>query len=411
MLYTVIDMVSRYSEIAEQKFRYWKNKPVMCLNKIIAHSTQINTENKSDTHIQTVLPHGYTWEKIDICDDKNMIKVSTFLTAHYKRGSDSEYTMIYTNNLIRWQMCNNGYFMTINYDDNIIGLIGYTYRTLQIYTDRITITEPLYMCSLPNYRNKGIARVLMDETIRQSNMMGINKGLFCNNQIVPTPIATIRQYSRPLNYKKLRANEFIEISGVDDNLAHDRTRVKLRPTDRYIVAEKTEKNIDIVHRLYTEYMKTFSLHLVMTRQEVSNYLFDTEYVKTILVLNDNKEIVDFISYNFYDIVNPNRENDNIIKTANILMYTSIATRVDVLFVNVLKHINMDNIHLLYINDMMHTNDAILSNLKLPNEDTDDEEENATYDLNIVKTAKKTFINLYNWQCEKFKQNMISWLIF
>ena len=112
-----------------------------------------------------------------------------------------------------------------------------------------------------------------------------------------------------------------------------------------------------------------------------------------------------------DILNPNKETDNIIKTANILMYSSIETRVDVLFVNVLKHINMDKIHLVYINDMMHANDAILSNVKLSNEDTDDEEENATYDFNIIKTSKKTFINLYNWQCGKFKQNMVSWLIF
>lgn len=405
-------MTTKYSEIQEHPFRYWKNKPVMGLSDIVGNSCQVKDETVFDKNNFTMLPNGYTWNKVDICDDKSMDNICSFLSTHYKRGTNSEYTIEYTNDMIRWQMCNNGFFMTVcDNKQNIVGLIGYTFRTIQIYTDRMTITEPLYMCCLPNYRNKGIARVLMDETIRQSKMVGINKGLFCNNQIVPTPIVTIRQYSRPINYKKLREHDFIDISGVDDELAHDRTRIKLRPTNRYIVAEKTEDNINLVYKLYNEYMQTFSLHLVMNKHELTNYLFDDKYVKTILVLDDNSKVVDFISYNFYNILNPNKTDDNIIKTANILMYTTLEIRVDVLFLNVLKHINMDNIHLLYINDMMHTNDAILSNLKLPNEDTDDEEENATYDLNIVKTAKKTFINLYNWKCNKFKQNMVSWLIF
>tara|TARA_B110000908_G_C10256667_1_gene456024 strand:- start:529 stop:1752 length:1224 start_codon:yes stop_codon:yes gene_type:complete len=407
-------MSTRYSDITDKKFGYWNNKPVMKLNDIVGRSSYLRNDAKLNTNTTqtTNLPTGYTWNKVDICDDKCMAYISLFLSEHYKRGTNSEYTITYTNDLIRWQMGNNGYFMTINDNqNNIVGLIGYTYRTLQIYSDKITITEPLYMCCLPNYRHKGIARVLMDETIKQSKMMGINKGLFCNNQIVPTPVATIRQYSRPIDYKKLREHDFIEVSGVKDEIAHDRTRIKLRPTSRYIVAEKTEENINTVYRLYNEYMTTFNLHLVMTKQELVNYLFDEKYVKTILALNEENKVVDFISYNFYDILNPNKETDNIIKTANILMYSSIETRVDVLFVNVLKHINMDKIHLVYINDMMHANDAILSNVKLSNEDTDDEEENATYDFNIIKTSKKTFINLYNWQCGKFKQNMVSWLIF
>lgn len=404
-------MTTRYSEITEHKYNYWNSKPVMRLNDIVGRSAQVS-QIKTKTDLHTSLPSGYTWNKIDICDEKNMTDISLFLSQHYKRGTNSEYKVIYTNELIRWQMCNAGYFMTVNDSkDIIVGLIGYTHRTLQLYSDRMTITEPLYMCCLPNYRNKGIARVLMDETIRQSNMLGINKGLFCNNRIVPTPVVTIRQYSRPLNYKKLREHDFIEISGVDDTLAHDRTRIKLRPSSRYVVAEKTEDNINTVYRLYNEYINTFNLHLVMSKNELTNYLFNENYVKTILVLDEKNRIVDFISYNFYNILNPNKETDNIIKTANILMYSSLETRVDVLFINVLKHINMDKIHLLYINDMMHTNNAILSNLKLSTDDTDDEEENSTYDLNIVKTAKKTFINLYNWKCGKFKQNMVSWLIF
>lgn len=236
-------MVTRYNDISEQTYNYWKRKPVMKLTDITGQSCTITNDNKYDKNNLTVLPTGYTWEKIDICDDKNMSDVTEFLSNYYGRGSNSEYKIMYTNDMIRWQMCNSGYFMTVNDNqNNIVGLIGYTFRILQLYSDRLTITEPLYMCCLPEYRNKGIARVLMDETIRQSNMMGINRGLFCDNRIVPTPIVTIRQYSRPLNYKKLREQDFIDIAGVDEDLAHDRTRIKLRPTSKYIVAENRRKH-------------------------------------------------------------------------------------------------------------------------------------------------------------------------
>ena len=93
------------------------------------------------------------------------------------------------------------------------------------------------------------------------------------------------------------------------------------------------------------------------------------------------------------------------------MYSSNNVRVDILFINILKHLSYEKNHIVYIPDMMHSNDAILSKIKNVDEDTDDEEEHANYDLSIVKTAKKTFVNLFNWKCEKLKQNMISWLLF
>jgi hypothetical protein len=128
-----------------------------------------------------------------------------------------------------------------------------------------------------------------------------------------------------------------------------------------------------------------------------------------------KSPVDFVTYNFYDIDNKenkeNKEGDNIIKVANLLMYSSNEVRPDLIFINILKQISFDKIHIVYMMDMMHSNEFILSNVKNADEDTDDDEEHATYDMNILKTGKKLFINLFNWRCETFKQNMISWLTF
>jgi hypothetical protein len=311
-------------------------------------------------------------------------------------------------------MCHKGYFLIIkNVLHNIVGVIGFTHRTLQLEEDVHIVTEPMYMCCEKKYRGTGIANVLMDEIVRQSLLTGITKGIFCTNRIVSKPIATVRQYSRPLNYKFLREHDFVAVEGIDDDTVHNKTKIHLKPNRRYVIAKKTQENIDIVHRLYERYMTTFNLHVVLTKSDVENYMFDTRYVRTLIVMNEANQPVDFVTYNFYDIINTNKKNttDNIIKVANILMYSSLDVTTEILMTNTLKQISYDKIHIVYINDMMHSNEAILSNVKNADEDTDEEEESATYDMNIIKTGKKIFINLYNIAHEGFKQNMISWLMF
>jgi len=411
-------MSKSYEEANKQKPRYWKNKPVMKLDEKIYTSEQISGDENLSRFKKnefTQLPIGYTWNKIDVCDDLEMVNVCEFLSEHYKRGSESIYIIKYDTERIQWEMSNTGYFLTICFENKIIGLIGFTYRTVQIHADRHTMTEPMYMCCEKKYRGKGIAKVLMDETIRQSLLTGINKGVFCDNRIVPKPIVTLRQYSRSLNYKKLRENEFVEIHGIDDDVVHNKTKINLKPNKRYVVATNTEENINLVYDLYRQYMKTFSFHMVLTKKDIENYMFNEKYVKTVLVMSDDDSVktpVDFITYNFYDIINiNNKDGDNIIKTANLLMYSSNEIRPDLIFINILKQMSFDKIHNVFVMDMMHNNEFILSNVKNADEDTDDEEENSTYDMNIGKTGKKLFINLFNWKCGTFKQNMISWLTF
>lgn len=419
-----------YKDGLEHNYDYWKHKPVMTLTDKYNNSSnygEIVTNIKSSNN-PTNLPGGFRWTKINInsiqddndFDDNNqfdMIAISHFLTKHYRRGTNSDYTMTYDPEYLKWQFNNTGHFMVIlDRTDNIAAVIGYTVRRVMIHDKNVTMTEPLYMCCDPKYKNKGISKVLIDETIRQSAIEGYKYGIFCDNVIVPSPVATIRCYSRPLNYKKLKSHEFITISNVDDNLAHDKTRIKLKPNKNYVTADKTESNISIVHNLYNEYMKSFNIHMIMTANDIENYFFNDKYVKTMIVMDDKNVPIDFISYNYYDIyhldeMNKSENVTNTIRAANILMYSSINVRSDVLFINAFKQMSWDKCDIVYINDMMHSNEAILSNVKNADEDTDDEEENACYDMNIVRVHKKTYINLFNWKCNRLRQNMISWLLY
>ncbi|VBB17873.1 glycylpeptide N-tetradecanoyltransferase 1 [Yasminevirus sp. GU-2018] len=411
-------MSRSYIEAKTHQSKYWKGKPVM---KLSDRATTVR-EIKKDTDMEkfkrpteTNLPTGYTWGVIDVCDSEKMQVVCDLLNQHYRRGSESEYIVKYDPDRISWEMCHKGYFLTVNdQSGNPVGVIGFTYRTLQLEEQRYSVVEPMYMCCEKKYRGTGIAKVLMDETVRRSTLTGINKGVFCTNVIVSKPIATIRQYSRPLNYKKLREHDFIDIAGVDDDDAHAKTKINLKPNKKYVVAKKTDENVNIVYDLYKKFMSTFNVSAVLTKIEVENYMFDEKYVKTLLVYDEEGDKpVDFITYNFYDIIDTNKTagEDNVIKVANILMYSSNCVRPDLLMINVLKQISYDKIHIVYLNDMMHSNEAILSNVKNGDEDTDDDERGAAYDMNLIRTRRKTFLNLFNIESGVYKQTMVSWLIF
>ncbi len=414
-------MSKTYTEAKTHESKYWKKKPVQKLDEKVYVSQQICQKEvltKKYNNACSVLPCGYVWGNIELNDQDKMEHVSTFLTLHYKRGTDSSYIVKYNPDMLRWEMNSNGslpkgHFVTVCEKEtkNIVGLIGIVYRTAQLCSDVVTITEPMYLCCDEKYKKTGIANILMDEATKCSLSNGIDKGLFCTNYIVSKPIATLRQYARSINYKKLKENDFVEIAGVNDDDVHNKLRINLNPNKKYLYAEDNEANIDIVHRLYTQFMESFNIHVVMNKQEIKNYFFNNNFVKTYFVLNDNLDPVDFIAYNFYEIYNTKKLEDNIMKMANILMYTSNEVRSDLLFINILKQLAADKMHNVFITDMMHSNEFILSSVKNADYDTDDEEENAVYDFSISKTGKKYFINLFNWKMEDLSQNMVSWLIF
>ena len=368
-------MAQRYDVALQRSSTYWHNKPVMGLGdksfnvKPICDNDVMHTLYNSNT----TLPDGYTWNKTEL---KDTTAICEFLNIHYKQYQNG-FMYSFTVDRLKWEMY-DGYFLSIcDPNNNIIGVVGIVNRTIQIIDYTYKIVEPVYMCCMEEYKKTGIAEVLMDEVARLTINNNIMYGAFVNNRIVSKPITTIRQYKRPLNYKKLRENNFIEELDRDENLVHTKLKIFLKPNKTYVHAY-SEEHINIVYDLYNQYINTFHIHIKLSLDEIKNYMFNTNFTKTYIVYN-NETPVDFITYNFYDIINTN----NIIKAANILMYSSNSVTVELLFINILKQLSFDKIDIVYVNDIMHNNEAILSNVINNNEDSD--EENAVYDMNMIKT--------------------------
>jgi len=396
-------MIKTFKNAQNITNKFWNTKPVMKKNTNIFETKIIDTniEEKSE---QTKLPDGFVWEEISY---DNGSSVCDFINKYYKRGNNSNYVIMYDTERIKWETNNKGYFLVIKNNNEIIACVCVSFVSVMLNDKTYDMCNPQYLCCADDYKNHGITRVLVDEVARLTNN---NTGIFLSNTIIAQPISTIRYYTRPLNYKKLRENDFVEIGGMKDDEIHNKLRINLKPNKQYIKIEYNESMLELVYSMYCKYMTSFNVSMVLTKDELKNYLFNTKYVKTFLITSNNIP-VDFVSYNFYDITNTQKTENNIIKACNLLMYSSNVIAPEIMFMNIMKNMNADGHEIVFINDTMNNTDIILSSVKNANEDTEDEEENANYNLNIMKTSKKSFMYLYNLKNQLFKQNMVSWFLF
>lgn len=396
-----------YKSAKEKTHAYWKKNKVMKFDDRPTKSELVCPNVQAKFLSSCVLPTGYKWKQI-IINDNEMETVVNFINTYFY-DDNQQFRQQYTRESLHWQLGDDGKFLVVcDENDNICGTIGYTTKKVQIWESDVDATQAFFMTVKPEHRNKGLAKVLIDEVAHMSTMNKINIGVFCTNIIVPSPIVQLRHYARPLNYKYLHENKFILIDDIDQEFAHNRTKIKLKPDKNYIVANKTDENIQIVYDLYVRHMKSYNVHQIMTKNEVAHYFFDDRYVTTIIIYNNNAP-VDFVTYNHYDLIN--KENGNTIKCSNILMYSSIKTNEDIIIINVLKQISFDGYHVAFMSDMMGNSDVLLSSQKFADEDTDDEEQHSAFDLNFLKIGKKTMLNLFNWKCPLMKPTMVSWLLF
>jgi len=399
-------MIKTFKNAQNITNKFWNTKPVMKKNTNIFETKIIDTNIEKKTE-QTKLPDGFVWEEISY---DNGSSVCDFINKYYKRGNNSKYVIMYDTERIKWETNNKGYFLVIKNNNEIIACVCVSFVSVMLNDKTYDMCNPQYLCCADDWQNHGITRVLVDEVSRLANVNINNTGIFLSNTIIAQPISTIRYYTRPLNYKKLRENDFVEIGGMKDDEIHNKLRINLKPNKQYIKIEYNESMLELVYSMYCKYMTTFNVSMVLTKDELKNYLFNTKYVKTFLITSNNIP-VDFVSYNFYDITNTQKTENNIIKACNLLMYSSNVIAPEIMFMNIMKNMNADGHEIVFINDTMNNTDIILSSVKNANEDTEDEEENANYNLNIMKTSKKSFMYLYNLKNPLFKQNMVSWFLF
>lgn len=405
------NITKSYKHESGRRSVYWKNHPVMRFNERVNRETLISPkETLLERYVDNKLaklPDGFHWYETDTVDNRLTGPIIDFI----QKNDDSTFRQILDHHMILWKMGINGKFVSIVDDkQQICGTIGFNWGSIQLGEIDRLVCIPYYFVIDPSYRGSGMAKVLMDRVIANSFKFGIDAGCFATNRMVSAPIVQLRHYLRPLNYKYLVERKFIDIEDVDQEIAHNRTKIRLKPNPLYIRAESTEQNVRKVYELYERQRTNYYLSRKLSIDEIQNYFFDEKYCTTLLVHDDSNptgDPIDFIAYHTYVVIGADQME---IRCADIIQYSTQKTREDILIINALKQISMDGIHIVNMTDQQNSDDVLLCTSHLANEDTDDEERTAVYDLNFIKSSKKTMINLFNLKGTLIRPNMVSWPI-
>ena len=121
--------------------------------------------------------------------------------------------------------------------------------------------------------------------------------------------------------------------------------------------------------------------------------------------NKNNKIVDFLSY--FNYTKAIKDSDEQINISHLYLYTCLTEDIQLLISNFIRTVSKNNnSDLITITDNMQNSEALLSELKHFDIDSDNDDYEKVYDYKFGKSPIKSYINLFNWQCPQMKPNQI-----
>lgn len=402
------------NEGKQYKYNFWKNKPVQNFDEISHYSQNIEDDLKnrkvyaSEEPIK--LPATMKWMEIDLNNDQQMEVIAEFLRKHYLIDTTGKFKLEYTKEFLKWALGNNGILIAIVFEKNnaLCGCVGASFQHLTVFETKNKLFGNVnFLCSHPVYRGKKIAFTLIDEIARRIVQKDIQQACFTTERCIPSPVTTLRFYHRPLNYVKLNKFGFtdLELDKTPDN----KDPVKMQKTievdkkipDNYIPMQ--EEHIFVVHKLYNSFVSRYNIHVNYTMDELKNLLLNNNIVKSYVVLNKNKEVVDFVSYyrlNYF----MNGENEKI-NASYLFLYSCENEIGSKLIENILKISYCNDMDIFNVVDTGMISDIIFSESELDN-DSEDESFTKTYNLLFLKGSGKLHLNMFNWKCERVKSKYV-----
>ena len=155
---------------------------------------------------------------------------------------------------------------------------------------------------------------MIDELIRRMiQEKNCDKGYFTTHYCVPSPVAYVNYYHRMLNFKLLNKVGIINIGTEEDIKKYEKmfqSGPKALCDDNYVLL--SEKYLEQTLDVYNLWSNKFNIHQTYTLDSFRE-TFINENVRTYIILNKERKVVDFVSYYSlpYSLVEPINEKTNI----------------------------------------------------------------------------------------------------
>ncbi|XP_073463827.1 glycylpeptide N-tetradecanoyltransferase 1 [Aquarana catesbeiana] len=290
-------------EASKRSYQFWDTQPVPKLGEVINTYGPIEQDKDNIRKEPYTLPHGFTWDALDLSDRSVLKELYTLLNENYVEDDDNMFRFDYSSEFLIWALRPPGWLpqwhcgVRVISSKKLVGFISAIPATMKIYDTIKKMVEINFLCVHKKMRAKRVAPVLIREITRRVNMEGIFQAVYTAGVVLPKPVATCRYWHRSLNPRKLIEVKFSHLSR---NMTMQRTMklYRLPETAKTPGLKAMElRHVPAVHRLLNQYLSQFNLSPFMNEEEVKHWLLPQEnIIDTFVVETPEGEITDFVSF-------------------------------------------------------------------------------------------------------------------
>ena len=389
------NLVSKtYEQAKYKKFNFWNSQPVPKLEETIKEEGIIKTINSSEVSQEPLeLPEDFEWIDINIENEQERQQVCNFLQKYYIEDDNNEFRLLYTEDFLKWVFDRPNKEFTIckgvivKKNEVLVGFISGQLGRTQINKTQLETAEVDFLCVHPKLRKKQLASVLIKEITRVFELKGIKQAIFTSARYVPKPFFTAQYFHRPLNMEVLLETGFSkkpEKTPIESLIKY--FRLPSKNSSNFKIME--ELDIEGAFKKLESYMVRYNCHHVFSMEEFTKLFFNNKFVTACVMLNDEGQVQDFISYYYLPSkVLKNNSKHELIKTAYLYYYSSTVETAYQLIKELLILAKKNGIDVMNALDIME-NKEILKELNF---------EPGTGNLNYY---------FYNWRTRDLNANQI-----
>jgi glycylpeptide N-tetradecanoyltransferase len=314
-------------EAKKHTYKFWNTQPVTPIGKFVGRNQPINeTLGQNTSQNEVNLPQGYQWTTLNVCDNQDdLFKFQKFISENYIEDEESDFSINYSAEFFKWVFNlpgSNPTCLAIVAGDVIAATIVSSSQLVQVYREKLNGNEINFLCVHKELRGKRLVPLLIEEITRRSQLEGKTISTFSSKSYLFEPYATVNYYHRALNFGKLVETGYSRVpANSTEKFVKKQLALPKHVSDKYVKMEL--EHVDRAYYVYTKYMRRFTSHQVLDKEQFVYTFVGNPFVTAYVVLEDG-EIIDFVSYYklSYNVLKENEQGHEQIQIANLYYYSS-----------------------------------------------------------------------------------------
>lgn len=332
-------------EAMKHDYKFWDTQPMPKLDEVIALNGPVTDQEEEVRATAYTLPQGFSWVTYDMnsINVTDLLEISEFLNKHHIEEAKNRIRRVYTPEHIKWRFNyqSQGFCVVVKIEKTgaLVGFLGGIISKTKVGQHILDTVETSLLTVHYKLRGKRLTTVLINEFTRQARLKGVSKGIFSTQNYLPKPFCTTQLFNRPLNSDKLiKANFMTAVGNVS---AEDLTRTFRLPkrTQNQNFVPMSREHIDSAYDVFNNYMSRYQVHPIFSKdqfiQRFGNpadldpntdesklvYHSSMDQVKTYVIIDENNQVTDMISYYRMTSRVINKDGHSDINTAYMNYYT------------------------------------------------------------------------------------------